>query len=196
MGPVSMKNQNSDGYKPSAIPRALKVINGHKEGITMEQMIETNEIQIISRSFSAIGIKCACRPDEKGAEIPKAVESFLTRLAEIEHRTGNGLMIHGFGIETGDSQKEKWSVTAEVSKIDQVPAGMDAVEIPVTQYAYYQHKKGIYSIGDAYSKLHTWILENGDYGDGYMVEVSDDHFQVVGEDRVIDVYAPFRYRSE
>ncbi len=51
MGPVSKKNQNSDGYKPSTIPRALKVINGHKEGITMEQMNESNEIKIISRSF-------------------------------------------------------------------------------------------------------------------------------------------------
>ncbi|MDF2652181.1 MAG: hypothetical protein K0Q73_7986 [Paenibacillus sp.] len=30
MGPVAKKNQNSDGYKPTAIPKALKVINGHR----------------------------------------------------------------------------------------------------------------------------------------------------------------------
>ncbi len=38
MGLVAKKNQNSDGYKPTAIPKALKVINGHKEGITMESL--------------------------------------------------------------------------------------------------------------------------------------------------------------
>lgn len=38
MDPVAKRNHNSDGYKPAAIPKALKVLKGHKEDKTMESL--------------------------------------------------------------------------------------------------------------------------------------------------------------
>ncbi|WP_199616005.1 GyrI-like domain-containing protein [Paenibacillus alkalitolerans] len=187
----------NENYQPNHVPRALKVIAGQSGTERREADSDQVDggIQVVRRSFLAIGTKHAFICEDKLVKIPQAHAAFLERLEEIPHRTGNGLMIHGIGEETGDSRLEKCRVTAEVSKLERIPDGMHAIELPETQYAYYRHRDGIHRIGDTYSKLHLWILENGDYGEGCMVEVSDEHFQVVEDDSIVHVYVPFKEKE-
>lgn len=58
MEPIAKNSQNSDGYKPAAIPKALKVIKGHKEGVSMESLnnqVRTMNTQAGSRLEKRIG---------------------------------------------------------------------------------------------------------------------------------------------
>lgn len=58
MNPIAKHNQNSDGYKPDAIPKALRVIKGHKEGKTMDSLdnhVRTMNTQEGSRLEKRVG---------------------------------------------------------------------------------------------------------------------------------------------
>jgi hypothetical protein len=59
-------------------------------------------------------------------------------------------------------------------------------------YATCKHMGSATKYGETYSMIHTWILENGEYDYGYMVEHQDDGFDVFSNDFTADVYAPFK----
>lgn len=147
-------------------------------------------IELVTRAFTCIGTNHNCTVQEKNTAIPNAHQSFLNRLGEINNRTGNGIMLHNPG--PINSNVEAWCVCTEVSEIESIPEGMSSFVLPLREYAHFSYTGEIYGIGEAYSKLHVWILENGDYDDGTIVEISDERFEVFRPESVVEIFIPFK----
>ncbi|TLS51614.1 hypothetical protein FE782_14005 [Paenibacillus antri] len=146
--------------------------------------------EIVLRGFLAIGTKHSCPSDQNPTEIPKAIEDFKKRINEIPHRTGKGLIMH----EPQESDKvPTWYVVAEVSELaNTIPESMFVLNIPEQRYVTYTHNGSAVNFGNTYSLLHTWILNNGHYDHGYVVERQSDSFNILSNDYSADVYVPFK----
>jgi predicted transcriptional regulator YdeE len=144
---------------------------------------------VVVEEFLAVGTKHSCPSNENPIEIPIAIEQFKSRLNEIPNRTGKGLIL----FEPTDSDKvPTWYVMVEVSELTEIPADMFVQNIPEQLYASYTHKGSAVNFGDTYSILHSWILENGEYDHGFMIERQADSFEVLSNDFTADVYVPIK----
>ncbi|MBB3072841.1 putative transcriptional regulator YdeE [Paenibacillus baekrokdamisoli] len=146
-------------------------------------------INVVVKEFLAVGTRHTCPSNKNPIEIPNAIEQLKKRLNEIPNRTGKGLIMFE---PTESDEIPTWFVTAEVSELGDIPKDMVVQKIPEQMYATYKHKGSATKFGETYSILHSWILENGDYDHGYMVEQQDDGFDVFSNDFTADVYAPFK----
>lgn len=149
--------------------------------------------EIVFKEFLAIGTKHSCPTEKNPVEIPKAIDDLKRRLEEIPHRTGKGFIIH---VPQESDESPTWYVTAEVSELtDIVPDHMVALTIPEQRYVTHTHNGSAIQLGQTYSLLHTWILENGDYDHGFMVERQSEDFKIFSSDYSAEVYVPFKLRS-
>lgn len=190
------RNGKAKGYKPLTIPVALRLIRNDQieEPRKDENHMVSSNIQIVSESFKAIGTFNTCKKNEKETEMPLAINAFKSRLEEISHRTGNGLLV--FGPEPIENGVMPWKVAAEVTSIDHVPDGMRVIEFSEMQYACYNYSGSKSQIGEAYSALHVWILENGNYGNGAMIEKWDIQIPFEDEHSDVLIYVPFVWEKE
>lgn len=146
--------------------------------------------KLVLKDFLAIGTKHSCPADENPIQIPKAIDDFKKRLDDIPHRTGKGLVIH----EPNESNEiPTWYVMAEISELtDIIPDNMLTLNIPEQRYVTLTHYGSAVHLGDTYSTMHTWILENGHYDHGYIVERQSEDFNILSIDYSAEVYIPFK----
>lgn len=180
----------SEGYKPQVVPYALKVINGSLK--TFGEVADRSAkmtCEVVVKEFLAVGTRHSCPSNENAIEIPKAIEQLISRLHEIPNRTGRGLILHA---PSDPDATPIWYVMSEVSELTEaIPDGMFIQHLPQQTYVSYTHNGSGASLGDTYSVLHDWILKNGEYDQGFMVERQADSFDVFSDDFVADVYIPF-----
>jgi predicted transcriptional regulator YdeE len=153
------------------------------------------KIDVVTRSFTAVGtIHISKNYDkEKFTAIPLAVSAIKSRLDEINHRTGTGMMI--FGPEQAEPGGGIWKVAEEVTSIENVPNGMIPIEFLEIQYAHFYYSGIKIEMGYVYDKLITWIHNNGDYGNGAMIESWENSLPYESEEYELHLYIPFVWRN-
>jgi predicted transcriptional regulator YdeE len=154
MDPSVKRNRNSDGYKPQAIPRALKVISSYKEDNSMENVkVSSDSIQIVSfeeKKFVGIAVTSSF---QKVTGIGEASQVFMKRKNGIQCivNVDEYVCLH-FSNEVVFT----YIYCMEVSKLETIPEGMIGITVPGSRYAITRSKNE-----DPYGLINTFLRDNG-----------------------------------
>jgi predicted transcriptional regulator YdeE len=142
-----------EGYKPAAIPQALKVIKGYKELNGLEITTTGNNVQIVKvEEKQYVGV-AVTSPFHNVTGIGEAKQLFEDRRNEIQNTvtTDEYVCLH-FANEVVFT----YIYCMEVSAIDAIPDGMIGFTVPSSRYAKVRTKDE-----DPYGLIHTYLQENG-----------------------------------
>jgi predicted transcriptional regulator YdeE len=152
--------------------------------------VKDNTCRVVKRGFSAVGTRHEAKYSEYPTVIPQSFDSLISRMEEIQNRTGEKLALYEPGNYAPDNLGTYYT-TAQVTEIGSIPQGMVSQTTPVCTYAVYTHKGEIWKIGDAYGSLNRWIDENGyKHSKGWVVELMDERFNPTSPESELEIYTP------
>ncbi|MDQ0875927.1 putative transcriptional regulator YdeE [Paenibacillus sp. V4I3] len=147
--------------------------------------IKDNGCRVVKRGFSAVGARQA-KYSEYPTVIPLSFDSLISRVKEIQYRTGIKLALYEPSNYAPDNLGTYYT-TAQVTEIAFIPQGMVSQTTPVCTYAVFTHKGEIWKISDAYGSLNSWIDENGyKHTKGLM----DERFNPTSPESELEIYLP------
>jgi len=97
-----------------------------------------------------------------------------------------------FGPETAQPPQGISKVAAEVTSIENLPNGMIPFEFSEMLYAHFHYSGAKVDMGYIYDKLIAWIHNNGDYGNGAMIERWENSLPFENEQWEMHLFIPFR----
>lgn len=110
-----------------------------------------------------VGLPVAAHWRDLWVEMPKAWRTLFSRVDEIPHRTSEALVDASLHQE-GEYYKQL--VGARVSRVEHLPEGMEAVEIPAQRYLHHRHEGSLADIAQTFGRMYEWAAEN-------FIDVSD-----------------------
>ena len=155
----------------------------------MEPRLESRE------AFTVVGLKCRSRMQE--GVIPKLWDDFNKVCAGIPHtvtdRTAYGICYYEDS-DTPDSEEFSYLAGVEVSSAEDIPAGMEAISIPAHEYAVFEHRGPLDSLGQTYQFIHGNWLPGSIYEKVGTLdfELYDWRFRWGQPDSVLEIWIPVR----
>ena len=146
-------DRNFEGYKPAAIPQALKVVKGNKELSGLEISITGNNVQIMKvEEKQYVGV-AVTSPFHNVAGIGEAKQVFEAKRNEIHNTitTDEYVCLH-FANEVVFT----YIYCMEVSALGAIPDGMIGFTVPGSRYATVRSKEE-----DPYGIIHAFLSDNG-----------------------------------
>jgi predicted transcriptional regulator YdeE len=142
-----------EGYKPAAIPQALKVIKGYKELNGLEILTSGNKVQILKAEEKHYVGVAVTTPFQSVTGIGEVKQLFEDRRNEIQStvNTDEYVCLH-FANEVVFT----YIYCMEVSVLGTIPDGMIGFTVPSNRYATVRTKDE-----DPYGLIHTYLQENG-----------------------------------
>ncbi|WFT76926.1 GyrI-like domain-containing protein [Halobacillus naozhouensis] len=98
--------------------------------------------------------------EEYQQKIPQIVQSLHDRLDEIPNKV-NSHLFTGIHMVDATNETDGYWKCVEVTEINEVPEGMDAIVVPSQTYASIDHHGIPWDIHLAYSKMHEFIEQSG-----------------------------------
>ncbi|GIP22119.1 GyrI-like domain-containing protein [Paenibacillus sp. J22TS3] len=121
---------------------------------------------IIKEGFQVVGLKWTGTFAEAAAgEIRKVHNEMHQRLGEIEHVLDPDKLL-GLSYQNIPGGFTHYAAVL-VDRAEEIPEGMEAVTVPASAYARYEHAKG-QDISESYSRIYAWIE-----GQGYKPNVGE-----------------------
>jgi len=122
-------------------------------------------------------------------KLPPLWGSFLKRIDEINFRISG----QAYGIVQQTQEKTdllEYYAAIEVSKIESIPADMECIEIPATQYAKFTHKGNVTKINNTVNYIYSsWLIQSGKrHSYAADLEIYDDDY-IPNSDQSIMYYA-------
>lgn len=115
-----------------------------------------------------VGLPVTARWQDLWVEMPRAWRELLARHAEIEHPKG-GIFVDVSLEKVGDQYLQL--VGAQVSRVDQIPSGMRAIEIPAQQYVHHKHVGPVAGIAETFGKIYDWAQQNGHAAGDFKIDL-------------------------
>jgi predicted transcriptional regulator YdeE len=126
-------------------------------------------MQIAHRdAFTVVGIPVRASWQDLWTVMPATWEQFAARASEIAHRS-NDLFLD-VSLEQAQGQYLQL-VCAEVSRVEQVPQGMIAVEIPSQSYLYHRHTGDLAGIAESFGAIYAWAEERGEAASSFKLDI-------------------------
>jgi predicted transcriptional regulator YdeE len=131
------------------------------------------EVTIIqNKSFTFIGMSIETLLQDVGVKGPALNASFMARQNEVSHRI-NPQVDYAISVDppnyNDDTDNYKLTIGVEVDQIDQIPEGMESIEVTAT-YASVLLKRGDSTFG----ALYRWVNESEyELADLYSIEIHD-----------------------
>lgn len=119
---------------------------------------------------------------ELWVEMPKAWQHFIARHHEIEVR--NGVTFADVSLEKVDDAYLQL-ISARVSRVQRIPDGMRAVEIPAQPFIHFKHVGPVTEIAASFGKMYEWARENGHAAGDFKVDFG---YTAEGDERAHDLY--------
>ena len=120
---------------------------------------------IIQKTMKLIGMKTnfysiASEKNNIAETLPPLWNKFLSRLNEIDFIVPN--MCYGIVQQTSEkSESLEYFAVAEVTKISDIPKGMESIELPETQYAKFTHKGLVKDLDNSVNYIYSsWLLKS------------------------------------
>lgn len=101
--------------------------------------VKDNTCRVVKRGFSAVGTRHEAKYSEYPTVIPQSFDSLISRMEEIQNRTGEKLALYEPGNYAPDNPGTYYT-TVQVTEIGSIPQGMVSQTTPVCTYAVYTHK--------------------------------------------------------
>jgi predicted transcriptional regulator YdeE len=125
--------------------------------------VKDNTCRVVKRGFSAVGTRHEAKYSEYPTVIPQSFDSLISRMEEIQNRTGEKLALYEPGNYAPDNLGTYYT-TAQVTEM---------------------------KIGDAYGSLNRWIDENGyKHSKGWVVELMNERFNPTSPESELEIYMP------
>lgn len=128
--------------------------------------------------------------------IPKLWSEYIARAHEIPHRTGGcgiGLCTRPpEGCARAHPEECYYVAGTEVTKIENVPAGMTSIKAPAGRYAVFTHKGKVELIGHTMNYIYsTWLPRSGvELREAPDLEIYDNRFNPNSDDSELDIWIP------
>ena len=90
--------------------------------------------------------------------MPKAWKQLFVQASQIEHRGFDHFVDASLEVESGIYLQ---LIGSEVRKVDRVPEGMIAVEVPAQQCIHHRHLGPTAGIAASFGKMYEWANDNG-----------------------------------
>lgn len=125
-------------------------------------MEKISENQVVTREgFQAIGLKWEGTYEQAGAGKIKVIhEKMKKRVQEIPHTINPDILLAVSYHATPDAKGFTHYAAIEVSKVDEIPEGMESISIPTLQYATCEHRRG-QDVSQSYTNMYNWMAEKG-----------------------------------
>jgi predicted transcriptional regulator YdeE len=119
-------------------------------------------------AFSVIGIRVEADWDGLWKIMPDAWRALYSLCDEIPNRVDDVLMDIALD-KRGDTYVQL--IGAEVSAVEIVPDGMEAVEIAAQSYVHYRHNGSLPEIATSFGRIYEWAAQNGVHVDDFKLDI-------------------------
>ena len=155
------------------------------------------DLKIVEKeAMKIVGMKVITT--QKNNTIPQLWDKFNPRCSEIKNIAQKGVCV-GIcpNVVTKDfDENTKFAYIAGmiVENFDNVPKGMETLEIPAQKYAVATHKGSLDTLHDTYHYLYAEWLPNSDYEFWPSAEIEwyDEQFKFSSPDSEFDIYIPVK----
>lgn len=167
------------------------------------------EYKIVEREkMLLVGLECiTCVKDNvENDVIPKLWGDFNSRMREIENQTGKREAIGFCGevknynpdMKMGEDIEFRYLAGVEVTTINSIPEGMNAIEVPKQKYIVFTHKGALDTLGQTYKTIYTKTFpETGFIPDkAFDFELYDERFiSPIDPKTEMDIYIPIKDKT-
>jgi len=159
--------------------------------------VKEMEPKIITRpAFTVVGLRYFGKNENK--EIAAMWEEFdrqMKKLGGLPHETGEAAI--GLRISPDDDSMGgafEYIAGLPVSKVEDIPEGFVARQVPEHTYAVFAHKGDLPSLSNTYEFIYeTWLPQSGyTLADNLDFEYYDDDFKNFAPDSVFYIYIPIK----
>lgn len=109
-------------------------------------------------SMLVVGILVRAPWEDLWEKMPGAWQDFFRRRDEIVHRAAESYV--DVSLEQNGNEYLQL-IGAEVSRIEHIPEGMAAVEIPAHTYIHHRHEGSLRGIAETFGAMYSWAREQG-----------------------------------
>jgi predicted transcriptional regulator YdeE len=118
-------------------------------------------------SFFAIGVMVKAEWRELWTEMPKAWRNFMARPGDIGARLGDSFA--DISLEVTEGRYTQF-ICAPVARVEDVPDGMTAIEIPAGRYVHHCHVGPLAGIANSFGEIYDWARTNGHDTDEFKLD--------------------------
>ena len=151
--------------------------------------MEYQEVKKPAMKFVGFGIDTSVQ--NALIDCPKVWEQFKQRHKEVQNSSDN--MKH-YGVSVNPNQAEcsfRYIASAEVSEFEEIPEGMEKVEIPKETYFVFIHKGKKDKIGETYCGIMEEIPKTRmKQKEEFWVEFYDQRWKEESEDSEFEIWIP------
>ncbi|MCP1307335.1 GyrI-like domain-containing protein [Paenibacillus tyrfis] len=156
--------------------------------------MKTTIIQKPSFMVVGVSLETLLQDEREQRNIPKLHQKFNERIAEITNRINDNAI--GIFIDPPNYSykldKFKWIAGVEVTGMDELPEGMEAVSFPANTYACVTYKGKKNQAYQAYDYLYQWVAESEyELADTYGVEHYKEYDEETAEE-IMDLMFPVK----
>lgn len=145
--------------------------------------------QTVSKDFNVVGIKNKGLFKDYAELVPKAAQQLLARANNIPNSTGIEISIYEPPKQQNQLEGTFYVGLLVKDAIESIPEGMEYIHI---QQCYATIKGKVTEMGNLYSKLDKWIVEQGyehETPEHYIIEV---YYPVENDIEDVEVHIPIK----
>lgn len=138
-------------------------------------------------AFTVVGMTVRFEPATAQQTIPPLWDRFVPRMKEVRHVPDG----RSFGVCWGN----EYLAGVPVTKVEAVPAGMEARTVPAGHHAVFTHRGPVSRIQETlHHVFQVWLPASGRALDeaAPVFELYDERFQDQAETSELDIYVPLR----
>jgi len=140
-------------------------------------------MQVVHKDpFAVVGILVEGTWDELPTKMRAAWQTFFDRVSAIPHQFGEYALDISVSEDNGVYTQ---LICKEVSRVEEVPSGMVAREIPAGQYVYYRHQGDVTQIAESFGKMYEWVAAEGYMALDFKI---DNGYTTQGDEMKHDLY--------
>ena len=153
-----------------------------------EGKLEYTEAKKPAMKFVGIGIDTSVQNASK--DCPTVWSDFMDRHDEIKNYVGG---MKNYGVSINPDEKEctfRYIACAEVSEFEDIPEGMEKVEIPAESYLVFLHKGKLEKLGETYGKMMEEMPKTGKKQKDFWFEFYDHRWKGDKDESEFEIWIP------
>ena len=153
--------------------------------------MEHKEERKEAMTFVGMGVDTSVQ--ECGKVCPKLWENFMKNYEKIKNPVGG---MKNYGVSLTKSIQEcsfRYIAATQVSEVDQLPEGMEKVEVPAANYLIFEHKGKMDKLGETYCQIMKFIPTTGKkQNPDLWIEFYDYRWKGDVDESIMEIWVPLK----
>lgn len=151
--------------------------------------MEYEEIKKPAMKFVGIGVDTSVQKAPE--DCPKVWAEFMKRYKEIKNYVGG---MKNYGVAVNPNQEEctfRYVAAAEVSEFEDIPEGMEKVDVPEETYLVFIHRGKMDKLGETYMKIMQEIPKTRmKQKEEFWIEYYDHRWRGDKDESIMEIWIP------